>query len=377
MGLSLKYLSRNIVLLNFSFMLIVFVSFAYAEDSLHSDIQTFVNTDKDVVSYEDKEFDVTVKDVNVLISNNLQILLWGVEKVSPNKTIFNLKARNKLEKVIGEALVSCTIKSKEEGKSLIKAQCVNSQKDDLSLFLLQNGFVSADRAEIQGTIFEEPYLEAERKAQENNMGIWALGDDPNSSADRQGKNFMIGAIFLMLVFVFALGVLGFFLARGFKRVVDVQNHSLDLAMKERDLKDKEKLIIASMIKSEIIENKAKIEAYLVIYEEMLKDFSSEEGALILQKTGEIIQKQPALSRSVFDGNTNKLDLFGTIISSHVIHYYARIKTYPDYVEVGPDTPVSEVKEIIENAVSNAKKLYDISDKLLQSFIDNALIKEIS
>ncbi len=377
MGLSLKYLSRNIVLLNFSFMLIVFVSFAYAEDSLHSDIQTFVNTDKDVVSYEDKEFDVTVKDVNVLISNNLQILLWGVEKVSPNKTIFNLKARNKLEKVIGEALVSCTIKSKEEGKSLIKAQCVNSQKDDLSLFLLQNGFVSADRAEIQGTIFEEPYLEAERKAQENNMGIWALGDDPNSSADRQGKNFMIGAIFLMLVFVFALGVLGFFLARGFKRVVDVQNHSLDLAMKERDLKDKEKLIIASMIKSEIIENKAKIEAYLVIYEEMLKDFSSEEGALILQKTGEIIQKQPALSRSVFDGNTNKLDLFGTIISSHVIHYYARIKTSPDYVEVGPDTPVSEVKEIIENAVSNAKKLYDISDKLLQSFIDNALIKEIS
>ncbi len=355
-------------------MLIVFVSYAYAEEAVRSDIQTFVNTNKDVVSYEDKSFNVTVKDVNILVSKGTEIILWGIEKVSPNKTIFNLKARSKLENKIGGNTILCTIKS-EDGDS-VKAQCINHTEEDLSLFLLQNGFVSADRAEIQGSIFEKPYLEAEKQAQENNNGIWAMSDDSSSSADRQGKNFMIGAIFLMLVFVLALGVLGFFLVRGFKRVVDVQNHSLDLAMKERSLKDKEKLIVASMIKSEIIENKAKIEAYLVIYEEMLNDFSSAEGASKFQKTGEIIQKQPALSRSVFDGNTDKLDLFGSTVSSQVIHYYARIKSSPDYIEINPDTPVLEVKEIIASAVSNAKKLYEISDNLLQRFLDNALVKDL-
>jgi len=374
MGSSLKYFSRNIVLLNLALIFIVFVSYAYAEEAVRSDIQTFVNTNKDVVSYEDKSFNVTVKDVNILVSKGTEIILWGIEKVSPNKTIFNLKARSKLENKIGSNPVLCTIKS--EDVDSVKAQCINQAEEDLSLFLLQNGFVSADRAEIQGSIFEKPYLEAEKQAQENNKGIWAMSDDSSSPADRQGKNFMIGAIFLMLVFVLALGVLGFFLARGFKRVVDVQNQSLDLAIKERSLKGKEKLIVASMIKSEIIENKAKIEAYLVIYEEMLNDFSSVEGASKFQKTGEIIQKQPALSRSVFDGNTDKLDLFGSAVSSQVIHYYARIKSSPDYIEINPDTPVLEVKEIIASAVSNAKKLYEISDNLLQRFLDNALVKEL-
>jgi len=374
MGSSLKYFSRNIVLLNLALIFIAFVSYAYAEEAVRSDIQTFVNTNKDVVSYEDKSFNVTVKDVNVLMSKNTKILIWGIEKVSPNKTIFNLKSRSKLEKKIGSNPILCTIKS--EDVDSVKAQCINQAEEDLSLFLLQNGFVSADRAEIQGSIFEKPYLEAEKQAQENNNGIWAMSDDSSSLADRQGKNFLIGAIFLMLVFVLALGVLGFFLARGFKRVVDVQNQSLDLAMKERSLKGKEKLIVASMIKSEIIENKAKIEAYLVVYEEMLSDFSSVEGASKFQKTGEIIQKQPALSRSVFDGNTDKLDLFGSAVSSQVIHYYARIKSSPDYIEINPDTPVLEVKEIIASAVSNAKKLYEISDNLLQRFLDNALVKEL-
>ncbi len=372
--MSLKGLSQNIALFNFAVLFIAFISYANAGEAVRSEIKEFTNINKDVVSYEDRSFNVTVKDVNTLISNDTKILLWGIEKISPNKTIFNLKSRTKLEKKIGGKSVLCTIKSRE--KSFIKGQCINQDEEDLSLYLLQQGLVSADREEIRNTIFERPYLEAEQSAQDSNKGIWGMSDDISSAADMQGKNFMIGAIFLMVVFVLALGVLGFFLARGFKRVADVQNHSLDLAMKERSLKGKEKLVIASMIKSEIIENKAKVEAYLVVYEEMLKDFVGSEGESKFQKTGEIIQKQPALSRSVFDGNTSKLDLFGSTVSSQIIHYYARIKSSPDYIEISPDTPISEVKNIIETAVSNAKKLYEISDRLLQSFVDNALVKDI-
>ncbi len=324
-------------------------------------------------SYEEKEYNVTVKDVNLLVSGKTKILLWGIERINPNAAVFNLKARNILENRIGGKPVVCTTQARKG--NVISAQCINYAEEDLSLFLLQQGLVSADRTAIHGSVYEEPYVEAERVAQENNYGIWASSE--KIPGDKQTKNFMFGAFLLVAVFIMALIVLGFFVMRGFGRVIDVQSRSLDLAVKERDLKEKEKLVIASMINSEIKENKSKIEAYLLVYEEMLLDFSDKSKPPTYQKTGEVIQKQPALSRVVFDGNTNKIDLFGGELASNLVHYYARIKTNPDYVEIAPDTPIKEVQAIISTAVGNAKKLYDISNSLLDKLADHESLRNRS
>lgn len=355
-------------------VLVAFVSYAYADEAVNAGIQDFTETSRDVVTFEDKKFNVTIKDVNVLSAGDQTIQLWGIEKVNPNAAVFNLKARSKLEQKVGDTAVLCTIKKRDN--NMLHGQCINNKEEDLSLYLLQEGFVTADRPVINGTVFERAYLAAEQNAQDNELGVWAAGDSYSSAADTQSKNFMLGAFVLMAVFILGLFVLGFFVVRGFKKVADVQNQSLDMAMKERTLKNKEKLVIAAMIKAEVVENKTKIEAYLVIYEEMLQDLSDSTKAPKYQKTGEIIQKQPALSRSVFDGNTNKLDLFGSDLSSQVIHYYARIKSAPDYVEVVSDTPQAEFKSTIQAAVDNAKKLYEISDDLLQSFDANALARDV-
>ena len=222
--------------------------------------------------YEERQYDVTIKDVNLLIAGKTKILLWGVEKIGQNAAVFNLKARNALENRISGKPVTCMTQAKKG--NVISAQCINHAEEDLSLYLLQQGMVSADRTAIHGTVYERPYLEAERIAQENKYGVWAAGEsDSNVPGDKQTKNFMLGAFLLVAVFIMALIVLGFFVMRGFGRVIDVQSRSLDLAMKERDLKEKEKLVIASMINSEVKENKSKIEAYLLVYEEMLRDFS--------------------------------------------------------------------------------------------------------
>lgn len=353
---------------------VAFVSYAYADEAVNAGIQDFTEAPRDVVTFEDKKFNVTIKDVNVLSAGDKDIQLWGIEKVNPNAAVFNLKARSKLEKKIGDASVLCTIKARDN--NVIQGQCINQSEEDLSLYLLQQGFVSADRPAINGTVFERAYLAAEQNAQDNGLGVWSVDGSYASAAETQTQNFMLGAFVLMAVFILGLFVLGFFVVRGFKKVADVQNQSLDLAMKERTLKGKEKLVIAAMIKAEVIENKTKIEAYLVIYEEMLQDLSDSTKAPKYQKTGEIIQKQPALSRSVFDGNTNKLDLFGGELSSQVIHYYARIKSAPDYVEIVSDTPQAEFKETIQVAVDTAKKLYEISNELLQSFEHNALARDV-
>ena len=327
-------------------------------------------------TYEEKEYDVTVKDVNYLISGKTKILLWGVERINPNAAVFNLKARNILENKIGGKPVVCTTQAKKG--NVISAQCINYAEEDLSLFLLQQGVVSADRTSIHGSVYEAPYVEAERIAQENKYGVWASSEEYSTTpGDKQTKNFMFGAFLLVAVFIMALIVLGFFVMRGFGRAIDVQSRSLDLAMKERDLKEKEKLVIASMINSEVKENKSKVEAYLLVYEEMLRDFSDEGTSSTYQKTGEVIQKQPALCRVVFDGNTNKLDLFGGALASNLVHYYARIKTNPDYIEVAPDVAIEKVRKIIVTAVDNAKKLDDISASLLEKLADHEAMKSES
>ena len=324
--------------------------------------------------YREVSYDVTVKDVNLLIARENKIFLWGIEKINPDMAVFNLKARSALEKEIGGKSIVCTTQARKG--NVISAQCINYVEEDLSLFLLQKGYVTADRSAVHGSIYEEPYLEAEALAYARGYGIWVAGERYSSSGDKQTKSFMFGAFFLVAVFIIALIVLGYFIMRGFGRVIDVQNRSLDLAIRERFLKEKEKLVIASMIHSEVKENKSKIEAYLVVYEEMLRELSDETKSLAYQKTGEVIQKQPAsMSRVVFDGNTDKLDLFGGELASNLVHYYARIKTNPDYIEIAPDVPVKEVQNIIFTAVENAKKIDDISIALLEKISNHEILKE--
>ena len=379
--MKMKYLSKFTTVLSVFALFLAVSNPAISADVLevedtqiNASVTKNIQTDKMIPIDQERAFNVSIADVNLLVDGDTRIKLWGVEKVSSEATVFNLKAKGQLEKKISRKPVLCTIMGYLDDVYL--GQCTNEQGEDLSLYLLQSGFVSVDRPAVKATIFENPYVEAEQDAQEAGLGVWGAENRFTNSGEVQSKNFMIGAFVLMGVFILALLVIGFFVVRGFKRVVDVQNRSLDFAMKERTLKDKEKLVIASMIAAEVLENKTKIEAYLVIYEEMLQDFSDPEKNANYQKTGEIIQKQPALSRSVFDGNTYKLDLFGSDVSSKVIHYYARIKSEPDFFELAAETPFEEAKAIIDKAVSNAKKIYEISDDVIAAFTDNALFREV-
>ncbi|PCI55562.1 MAG: hypothetical protein COB36_08050 [Alphaproteobacteria bacterium] len=326
------------------------------------------------LSYEDVSYSVRVINSMTLVSGDVEISLWGIEKIRAGASIFHLKIRGALEKEVGGQDVLCTIKERYGGHN-VKAQCINDREADLSLFLLQNGYASADRAAIYGSVYERPYLDAEENARSNGLGAWA-DNTVLSSGDVQSKNFMMGAFFLMAVFILALALLGFYIMRGFGRVVDIQNQSIDLASKERALKDKEKYIVASIIDAEIKANKSKIDAYIMVYEEVLQRLDNKDITPKYQKTGEIIQKQPVLDRSVFDGNTNKLGFFGARLASDIIHYYARIKTVPDYVEITPDMPQSEVIDILARVVGNAQKMNELSDQLIEEFMQQALIKRV-
>ncbi len=324
-----------------------------------------------VYAQEDIVGDVRVSDHTHLFVGQSKITLWGVTSIDFSEAAFlNLQARSALEEKIGHGKVACTVKKRMA--DILYAQCINAAEQDLSLFLLQQGFVTADRDAIYKTVYETPYLNAERSAQDNQTGVWSVSTQ-NSSSD-EGRDLIISASLLAAFFLLILVAFSFYIMRGFNRVIDVQNQTVDLASKERVLKDKEKYIIASMLDAEIQSNKSKIEAYLTVYDEMLNEISSSDKMSQYQKTGEVVQKQPALGRSVFDGNTNKLELMGANLASELIHYYARIKTSPDYTEITPDMSKEEALSMIEAAIQNAKKLNIISERVRTRFVEYALIK---
>lgn len=311
---------------------------------------------------------LTLTDL-IVDQDDLQISLWGVETIQGHAEVIQFKGRMALEAKIGGEPIFCM--SEGQSDRTFVAQCFNATQEDLSLFLLEEGYVSTDRLAVRDTEYEAIYLDAERRAHNVGKGIWGQ-DISSASAQQDYKTKRLIFVFLgiLVLFMVGLGVLIFSMIAGFRRVLELQNRSLNLAGKERKLRDKEKMITAALIHAEIQDNKEKIEAYLMIHEDVLLNLKSSNHQIMR----DIIQIQPALGRAVFDGNTSKLELFGSTLASEIIHYYARIKTHPDFVEFTSDTDISEMIKTVESAVEQVRKLRSISEDLIEDFINHALIK---
>ncbi len=311
-------------------------------------------------------------DAATLMAGQTPIKLWAVEKVDSQSAAFDLRGRTALDNVVGQGKITCEVKGRDGAAVL--AQCTNALDQDLSLYMLQEGFVTVDRAAVYGTVFEDPYIQAEMQAQARGAGVW--GAEKNEAGGQQDGVYMVSFGFILFICIIAaFMVISVIIMKGFQKVIDAQNQNVEMMSKERKLRDKERGIVAVMLDSELKGNKAKIEAYLVVYEEMLKTLKDPDRAAKYKKAGDIIQKQPALSRSVFDRNTDKLDMLGARLSSELIHFYARIKTTPDYITLEPSTPLDEVVATLEKALNGARRLDGLAGKLLDAFASGGIISE--
>tara|TARA_X000000950_G_scaffold423_1_gene481 strand:- start:7210 stop:8274 length:1065 start_codon:yes stop_codon:yes gene_type:complete len=322
---------------------------------------------------EEKTYKLNIRAVDEVtaLNNKTIIKLWGIESSGISDPTLKLKARVNLDNIIGNETVSCTLKNRTAEMAV--AQCVNKDDIDLGLHMLQNGFAIVNRSEIYGTVFEQPYIQAEQMAQNKETGIWNKEKTQEGSSSR----LMLTVSFILLIFiVIAFIALSIFIMRGFQKVIEAQNLHMDMAAKERALKEQERKIFASMMDSEIKANKSKIEAYIMVYEELLNALKDTEKSPKYKSTGDIVQKQPALSRAVFDRNTDKLDFLGNQLSSEIIHFYARIKTNAEYENLEPSMELSDAIKLVEKAVNNAHRLDQISDRLIDNFEEAGLASSV-
>ena len=303
-------------------------------------------------------------NATTMVAGKTSVQLWGVQNIEGMSAQFNVSSRNALDTALGANKTRCQLKKRDV--NLILAQCTNGQDLDLGLYMLQQGYATVDRGTVYGSVFEDPYIQAEMEAQSQGLGVWSNGSE--SSADEEDSSFtlMLGAVLLLFI-LGAFSMLTLAIMKGFQKVTDAQNQSMDMMVRERELREKEREIFATMLDSEIKANKSKIEAYIVVYDEMLKDVKDLEKTPKFKKVGDIVQAQPALERSVFDRNTDKLDILGDTLSSQVIHFYARVKSKPDYINLEPDMAVEEAREIVQKAYDTAQRLNKISDQIIDMF----------
>ncbi len=322
-----------------------------------------------------KTFEAQARAVaaTTLMAGQTPVELWGIEPGEGADPSTKLRARTALDNAIGGKKISCELKAKSSDD--VSAQCVNASDIDLSLFMLQQGYATVDRAAVYGTIFEDAYIQAETRAQSKGIGIWTPTGTSTGGGGSDGTLMLSFGFVLFLCIIGAFTFLSIIIMRGFQKVVDAQNNHIALMTKERKLRDQEREVVAVMLDSELKANKAKIEAYLAVYEEMLKSMRDPDRTPKYKKSGDIVQRQPALARSVFDRNTDKVDALGSRLSSELVHFYARIKSNPEYVNLEPHMELEEAIEVVERSLKHARRLNDLAGRILDSFAASGIMSE--
>lgn len=316
---------------------------------------------------------VAVDPATLSGANNTTIILWGITPAVKIDTVEGIRARVYLDDMMGGRAIRCMpMTGTFAAGATLQARCVTSDDRDLGLQMLGAGIATVDRMDITGSDLAQQYLGAERQARIGRRGIWdmknAASPTPTANAITPA---MLGGLPLWVLAWGALAIpfagflaLALIMHLGLRKLITLQRYQLAGTQKrERQLKEREKYVIASALESEVMTNRAKLDAFLTIYEEMLKSLRDPSKTPKYQRAGDIVHEKPALTRTVFDAHVDKLDLLGPQLSSELAALYNMVVPNPDYKMLEPEVPIAKAQELVDRIVRNAEKLLEPMDKV--------------
>lgn len=315
-----------------------------------------------------KPFTITAYalDSTTLSGGGMTVSLWGVAPLEAGRQA--IRTRAALDDIIAGAPVRCT-PVRQLSPNTINARCLTGQEQDIALALIGQGLAVTERRDLAGSDLASAYLDAERQARAAKLGLWA-DEQPSVAPDAPSD----GPVAPWIIEATSLGVLlagfltlAFVLRSGFRQLVMLQKYQLAGTQKrEKLLKAREKYVIASALEGEINANRAKLDAFMVIYEELLKSLRDPSKKPKYQRAGDIIHERPVLARTVYDGHIDKIELLGTQIAADLAGLYEHVSNTPDYRTLEPEIPVEKAREIVDRILRNAMKLSEPMDKALSA-----------
>ncbi len=294
-------------------------------------------------------------DPVTLRAEGFSIRLFGIKPAQTAETPLELKALDAMDQMIQEGEVNCQILPGSQMPELI-GHCFTQSNEDIAIELLQHGFVVVDRRQTYGSIFATTYEKAQEQARLASAGVWSFVNAPD-----QQKSAMPGLPTNMLMIVLIVGPIGGLLLVALimwywlKRMASAQEaESEQSSRKEQMLLTRERQVLVSTLEGELIENKNKIEAFLVIYGDLLRSLKDPNEVPKYQQGGDIVQKHPSFSKTVFEANINKLSLLDIKLAGKISKLYTSMPKDQEYINLEPGVPLDTAVQLVEKVLKDAE-----------------------
>ncbi|HRI77652.1 MAG TPA: hypothetical protein PLX33_11795, partial [Alphaproteobacteria bacterium] len=134
------------------------------------------------------------------------------------------------------------------------------------------------------------------------------------------------------------------------------SENLQAERKEALLQSRERQVLVTTLEGELTENKNKIEAFLVIYGDLLKTLNDPVQTPKYQQVGDIVQKHPSYSKTVFEANVGKLSLLDIKLAGHLSKLYSAMPKEQEYINLDQNVPLDTAVKLVEKVLQDAEEL---------------------
>jgi endonuclease YncB( thermonuclease family) len=312
---------------------------------------------------------MSVIDPMTLQSGDVRIRLWGIALAQTAEAPLELKARDLMEKLTGSGAVTCKPVSGVSPEML--ARCTAATREDLGLELVSRGYAVVDRHQPVDGIYTPAYTAAEKSARQNAEGVWR-------SVDQEKKDDVLPQwlqIILMWGPMAGLLVVAYAMHHRLRRMEILQQDEMEQQRrKESALLRRERHVLVSTLEGELTENKNRIEAFLTIYGDMLRNLKNMEEAPKYQRAGDIIQKHPSLSKSIFEANAGKLSLLDMHLAGQLSKLYASLPPGQEYINIEPSLSLETAQALVEKVLKEAGDMLEPINQALAALTELAAKK---
>lgn len=312
---------------------------------------------------------MSVIDPMTLKAGDTRVTLWGIRLAETSEAPIELKARDLLDRLTAAGDVTCKVVI--GAPPAVTARCAAATHEDLGMELISHGYAVVNRAQASDGVYAPAYAEAEKAARQNGEGIWRVVDQEKQDND------MPEWLQLLLAWgpMGGLVVVAYILHLRLRRMEILQQEEMEQTRrKESTLLTRERHVLVSMLEGELTENKNRIEAFLTVYGDMLKNLKNMGEAPKYQRAGDIIQRHPSLSKSVFEANAGKLSLLDMKVSGQISKLYTSMPREQEYINIEPSVSLETAIALVEKVLKDAQQMIPPINQVIAA-LDEAVAKK--
>lgn len=313
-------------------------------------------------------------DSMTLRAEGLLIHLWGIKPAQTRETPLELKALDLMDNLIQEQQVNCKVMGGAMPDLL--ARCATQENRDLALELLTAGFAVVDRQQTYDSVFATSYEKAQESARLSGRGVWGFTKEAARSANDAAWMSPRMQAFLPFALIFGplagLLVIAFVAWHWLKTMQETQVRDSERAQhKEAVLQARERQVLITTIEGELTENKNKIDAFIVIYGDLLRSLKDPSEKPKYQEVGDIVQKHPNYSKSVFETNIGKLSLLDIKVAGQLSKLYASMPGDTEYINLDQGVALDTAVKLVEKVLKDAESFIAPIDAALSALTSQA------